>query len=83
MSNHITFSDITTLTIRTSWPNEMSTTKEGQPVVNTQAFVRHQEQLDPPSNSLSFTCFASDLTLLSVANLILSLNAAAVCSWLL
>ncbi|CAO0793300.1 unnamed protein product [Mucor circinelloides] len=36
-----TLVDITTLTIRTSWPNEMSTTKEGQPVVNTQAFVRH------------------------------------------
>lgn len=33
--------DITTLTIRTSWPMEISTTKEGQPVVNTQAFVRH------------------------------------------
>lgn len=33
--------DITTLTIRTSWPMEVSTTKEGQPVVNTHAFVRH------------------------------------------
>lgn len=33
--------DITTLTIRTSWPMEISTTKQGQPVVNTQAFVRH------------------------------------------
>jgi hypothetical protein len=33
--------DITTLTIRTSWPMEISTTKEGQPVVNTHAFVRH------------------------------------------
>ncbi|KAI8640267.1 hypothetical protein BD408DRAFT_348384 [Parasitella parasitica] len=36
-----TLVDITILTIRTSWPNEMSTTKEGQPVVNTQVFVRH------------------------------------------
>lgn len=36
-----TLVDITTLTIRTSWPNEMSTTKDGQPVVHTQAFVRH------------------------------------------
>jgi hypothetical protein len=36
-----TLVDITTLTIRSSWPNEMSTTKEGQLVVNTQAFVRH------------------------------------------
>lgn len=33
--------DITTLTIRTSWPMEISTTNEGQPVVNTHAFVRH------------------------------------------
>ncbi|GAA5799018.1 hypothetical protein HPULCUR_004427 [Helicostylum pulchrum] len=36
-----TLVDITTLTIRTSWPMEISTTKEGQPVVNTHAFVRH------------------------------------------
>ncbi|KAI8371898.1 hypothetical protein BD560DRAFT_304522, partial [Blakeslea trispora] len=36
-----TMIDITTLTIRTSWPMEASTTKEGQPVVNTNLFVRH------------------------------------------
>ncbi|OBZ86661.1 G1/S-specific cyclin pas1 [Choanephora cucurbitarum] len=36
-----TLIDITTLTIRTSWPMEASTTKEGQPVVNTNLFVRH------------------------------------------
>ncbi|KAI8061828.1 uncharacterized protein B0P05DRAFT_556805 [Gilbertella persicaria] len=36
-----TLVDITTLTIRTSWPMEVSTTKEGQPVVNTNVFIRH------------------------------------------
>ncbi|KAI8878009.1 hypothetical protein K501DRAFT_259381 [Backusella circina FSU 941] len=36
-----TLVDITSLTIRTSWSMEMVTTNDGQPVVNTQAFVRH------------------------------------------
>ncbi|KAI9482749.1 MAG: hypothetical protein EXX96DRAFT_555479 [Benjaminiella poitrasii] len=36
-----TLVDITTLTIRMSWPMELSATKEGQPVVNTHVFVRH------------------------------------------
>ncbi|KAI8985287.1 hypothetical protein BDB01DRAFT_789583 [Pilobolus umbonatus] len=36
-----TLVDITTLTIRISWPMEITTTKEGQPVVDTHAFVRH------------------------------------------
>ncbi|KAI7906206.1 uncharacterized protein BX663DRAFT_499240 [Cokeromyces recurvatus] len=36
-----TLVDITTLTIRMSWPMELSSTKEGQPVVNTHVFVRH------------------------------------------
>jgi hypothetical protein len=40
LTNHLLL-DITTLTIRTSWPMEISTTNEGQPVVNTHAFVRH------------------------------------------
>ncbi|KAI8991006.1 hypothetical protein BDF20DRAFT_842175 [Mycotypha africana] len=38
-----TLVDITSLTIRTSWPSEMSATntKDGQLVVNTNTFVRH------------------------------------------